>query len=692
VNSTILLLLSGMAAVLLVRDASLTVPFSLPKLFALYVATAAFGVVLAAQVSTGRATRPSVAIAAPLAVLLVCWVLSSFWSVDARSALFGAYGRGLGLFTHLAFAATFLFLATAKAADVYGRCIALVLAMVPVALVAILQSLGIVEMGMSGDAQIDLIAHPQTRPYGTIGHPVPFAALLGLGTPLAMIVILRERSAAVRWAVAVVLLLFGLTSAMTLSRGPWIGTAVAAAIVMMAAQSEGFVNITRRRAGAIGAAAALCAIVLLGPAGIGRIALRIAAIGTGDAAFTNRFAYAQSALRITREYPLFGSGFDTFGVLYPRYRTSNVAVPVDAIPTMVHNGYLHIAATNGVPALIAYLALIAAILRRLYVRWLTDPSRDARLLAAALAAAIGGFLVQDLTGWEEVPVTMAFWAVLGLGAAFGSASNVRPLQWRRPYAAAAATAFSLLMLGSAAVTLTALSADRSLARASTASPGSDWSETQRELANAVRGSRFHPFVEDAAGVRLLQRFDVTQDAGAYAVAAQLFRDAARQNPHAPYPLIHRIDLERIALTRGTARTVSADAETAVARLERLDPLNPTVHESIARLRLAQGHAAEGLASIRRATRLQPRHRRYPIWEGDALRTLGDHFGALEAYRRGVGLTDARFPEWLVLKRRVVLTLLELGQVSAAESTAATIFEAIDDPQTRAALAAVHAAR
>jgi tetratricopeptide (TPR) repeat protein len=481
------------------------------------------------------------------------------------------------------------------------------------------------------------------------------------------------------------------SSAASLSRGPWIGTAVAVLIVMAAATREAGVRVRRRAIVGAVALTTVLAALLLGSQGIDRIAQRLTTMaGRADASVSNRFVYATTALRIARDRPLTGGGFDSFGLLYPQYRPAEAAnLPVDAIPTMVHNGYLHLLAANGLPALLAYCALVLAVLVRLLTQWRSARTAHARLMAAAFAGAIAGYLVQDLTGWEELPLTLTFWAVLGLAVASGRPPSQAPAA-RRPtrlLACGAAVALALLMAGTAGDTLLALGADRSLASARALDVRSDWRAIEAHLSQAVRGSRFHPHVEDAAGVLYLERFAATPDKASYVVAGRLFADAMRQAPSTPYTLIHRVDLETLALSAGTIGSVSREAETVLAALDRLDPGNATVHESVARLRLAQGHPAEGLTAIRQAMRLRPGHRRYAIWEGDALRALGDRTRAIEAYRRGVALTEPATGEWLVLNRRIILALLETGQREAAQSAAARLLRRVDDPSTRAALAA-----
>jgi putative inorganic carbon (HCO3(-)) transporter len=63
---------------------------------------------------------------------------------------------------------------------------------------------------------------------------------------------------------------------------------------------------------------------------------------------------------------------------------------------MVHNGYLQTALTNGLPALLLYLLLIALIVIGIYKAYRGAPERDRKVLLLAFLAAIIGYLLQDL--------------------------------------------------------------------------------------------------------------------------------------------------------------------------------------------------------------------------------------------------------------------------------------------------------
>src|SRR4029079_694886 len=118
-----------------------------------------------------------------------------------------------------------------------------------------------------------------------------------------------------------------------------------------------------------------------------------------DPSFADRFVMYRAAVGLLRDHPIVGVGLENFGLLYPRYRPIEPEVlPVDTIPTMVHNGYLQTATTSGLPGLFVYLVLIAAVV---WVVWRNRPSADASdaIMPMALLAAIASYLVQDLSGW-----------------------------------------------------------------------------------------------------------------------------------------------------------------------------------------------------------------------------------------------------------------------------------------------------
>ena len=86
-------------------------------------------------------------------------------------------------------------------------------------------------------------------------------------------------------------------------------------------------------------------------------------------------------------------------------------------PESPHNVYLALADGAGLPALAAYLTIVAVVGVGLIRTLRTIQEPRAWLIAAALLAAICGHLVTDLFMTAETTGSVLFWTVLGIGAA-----------------------------------------------------------------------------------------------------------------------------------------------------------------------------------------------------------------------------------------------------------------------------------
>jgi tetratricopeptide (TPR) repeat protein len=413
-----------------------------------------------------------------------------------------------------------------------------------------------------------------------------------------------------------------------------------------------------------------------------------------DPSFMNRFVYFTAATRMLRDHPIVGVGFESYGLLYPRYRpVEGEAVPVDALPTMVHNGYLQLAVTNGLPGLALYLALVSSVLLLL---WRTErgppaghpdsaaavgaPARARDLLTArevmigwAFLGAIAGYLTQDLSGWEEISLSAFFWTILGAAVAFctsgAPAKRWNPgAGWRVAGTVSAVAAF-LALAALAFVTLLEMRADGLFFQLQTLDVSRDWPRIQKDLATALQLMPDDPYYEDAAGVWYMNKLHASGERDAYEHAATLLERAGTKNTFDPYILIHRIDLEATALQKKIVAGPSESAIRAVASVTKMDRNNATVHESVARFRLAEGRVEDALESIHAAEALRPNHRGYHAVEGDALRLLGDRDREIQAYRRETELQTPGEPDWVAAEHKLTLALAEAGRHEAAAAEA-----------------------
>ena len=141
---------------------------------------------------------------------------------------------------------------------------------------------------------------------------------------------------------------------------------------------------------------------------------------------------------IAADHPLVGVGSDNYVLVFDDYRDQ--VLPAGRAEQMArfrpespHNVYLGWAVGAGLPALAAYLTIVAIVVRRLIVALRVIEEPRAWLLAAALFAAVCGHLVTDLFMTAETTGSLLFWTLLGVSAAlFETSAKPREPSRHRP--------------------------------------------------------------------------------------------------------------------------------------------------------------------------------------------------------------------------------------------------------------------
>lgn len=123
----------------------------------------------------------------------------------------------------------------------------------------------------------------------------------------------------------------------------------------------------------------------------------------------------KTALPLIPQYFWFGSGPDTFAVVFPdipeekEIYFNNPNIKVDK----AHNEYLQLAITLGAPALLFYLLFILFIFYS-SVKSYSTKNPDHQLLILGLGAAISSYLIQAFFNISVVTVAPFLWIFLGL--------------------------------------------------------------------------------------------------------------------------------------------------------------------------------------------------------------------------------------------------------------------------------------
>lgn len=412
--------------------------FNVAKLLVLALCLTATWVAWGIDLLTGgtrvRWSRLSMLVLAFLALA----VLSTVTSLHMPTALLGStiYKQGLLAWTMYA-SLTLIAVQLVDSAEKVKRLgSATVLGGVPVALYALVQSAGLDPASWAG-----LETFAGARAISTIGNPDMLGGYLILPLMLAPALALTHdstRGRALYWmATAIIAAAWFLA----LSRGAWIGGAVAVAALVFALRRHG-VRLGRLDRVWLGAGAAfitVTGIVIVASSRAGLLS-RLNEIATFGGGSEHRLLLYAASLRAIAERPLFGTGPDTFRLAWwPLRQAADVTLGgANGIADDAHSLPLMLAATMGVPAALALLALIAGALRSTRGALLTSasPGGSERLVTAAWWAGLLGLTTHLLLSVGTIGTAVPLFLSVGV------------------LLAARARAVSLAALARAAVTAT----------------------------------------------------------------------------------------------------------------------------------------------------------------------------------------------------------------------------------------------
>jgi putative inorganic carbon (hco3(-)) transporter len=400
--------------------------FAVPKLVALWVVLAISLWIIGLRVLRETGPAPKLVWVRPVDVAVVAFValnaLAFAFSTDHEQSFFGERFQHQGVATLVLYLSYFVLARwLVTSADVL------------VVLVSAISVGGLVVAlyGLAQRTSLDPVWHGDIeggRIFSTIGQSNALAGYLVLVIALAgaLLVLAKRR---VKAAVAAIVVVMCVALALTSSRGGEAALVVVAAIFAGFGwwRSRGDRARQRRAALAVGL---VSVVVLVGP---GRQLVTDAwdrattsTEGTNDVSIRDHVYFWQVALRITRDHPLLGTGQETYPDQFPSY-SRKVLDPDDAGRLNAyrvespHNVPLTIASSTGVPALVAYLAIMVGVVATLLQA--ARRTHDPRLvvLFVAVVAVVAGHVVSDLFRTEDLTEAWLFWLIVG--AALGVATH-----------------------------------------------------------------------------------------------------------------------------------------------------------------------------------------------------------------------------------------------------------------------------
>ena len=261
--------------------------------------------------------------------------------------------------------------------------------------------------GVSGaDSWVDedMFSSIKTRVYSTLQNPNVLAEYLVLILPLAGALLLTAKTWGKRllWFFCCGLITVALL--LTFSRGGWLGALIAGAIFVVMMKP---------------------ALIMLAPVALvilwfmlpETITSRFSSIGNmKDSSTSYRVSIWMGTIAMLKDYWVCGIGPGTaaFNQVYPAY-SYNAANAQHS-----HNLFLQLVCDGGILALILFLLIIFAFGRQVCTAVSKNKNWRERIFPIAALCGVLGFLAQGMTDFTfyNHRMTLVFWAVLGLGAAW----------------------------------------------------------------------------------------------------------------------------------------------------------------------------------------------------------------------------------------------------------------------------------
>jgi len=405
--------------------------FEFPKMILVYLLTmlivAAF---LTKGVITGRLNLKRTPLDLPILLYATCYLLSTIFSLDRYTSIFGYYTRfNGGLLSLVCYIALYYVFVgeMGNRGDRRERFVrVLLLSSLLVSIYGILQHFGIDKDYWVQDVQ--------RRVFSTLGQPNWLAAYLVMVLPVGLAAMLdKSKKQKVK-------------SKNTIQNSKILFTSYYLLVTILYAAFW----FTYSRSGLLGLAAALGTfLIFLGQENLRKNWQPLLLVGLSWAlisvlTFSSKIAFAatpsatpsaqpqppsgstvdirlavwQGTLNLIKDHPLLGTGPETFAYSFLPYRPVelNQTAEWEFLYNKAHNEYLNIAACTGLLGLASYLFLISKfIFWNVRSRWTRN-----NILPAGIFAGWVGVLVTNFFGFSVVATSLLFWLFMAL--------NVSPYQ------------------------------------------------------------------------------------------------------------------------------------------------------------------------------------------------------------------------------------------------------------------------
>jgi putative inorganic carbon (HCO3(-)) transporter len=300
---------------------------------------------------------------------------------------------------------------------IYNMVAALLLTGLLQAVLGVLQYLTGSSLGLTffGEAQ-SILAGPVggefiSRVAGTIGHPNNLAGYLNMVIQINLALLFAPIARFYKKLLLPLLALTAITLILTFSRGGWLAMGLGGAVT-------GYLCLARRSQSRIVpllvsvslvALLLVSSLVLITP-------LKKRFFEEDYGAARSRIPMSVVAWNIIQSHPWLGIGLSNYVNVAPYYDTTKEAIAYE-FPRPVHNEFLLIGAELGVPALVCFLVILAALLVQLFKGSRSREDPVLPYIAIGLLGTYFGWCFFRQTDYAYVLLADPFWLLAGLSQA-----------------------------------------------------------------------------------------------------------------------------------------------------------------------------------------------------------------------------------------------------------------------------------
>jgi O-antigen ligase len=270
------------------------------------------------------------------------------------------------------------------------------------------------------------------RSFATFGSAAYFGAFLALILPVSIVFFVMYSSPNLpKWLTAATAFLSLTALLFTYTRAAWLGGAVSLLIFLFFLVRR---KLFLKKFVVIILLVILAGLVVTAPSYYQKYSFReriVSIFRMGGESIAGRLLTWQAAVHMVADRPVLGSGPDTFGLLFPKYRPSSwFKIRQAELTNKAHNNILQVATTTGILGLLAYLWLILVVLVKAFSIYQSSGYESQKIFILALGLGIVAYLVQLQFSFMEVSSALPFWYMLGLLGAVSYGRAKTYYQWK----------------------------------------------------------------------------------------------------------------------------------------------------------------------------------------------------------------------------------------------------------------------